>query len=83
MEENGAIHFEMLHSCFLCEKVFASKVIRDFHLDCSHGLVQYYCYQCNDPFEEERFNSLSELFHHIFECHEDYPYQVLALLLAD
>ena len=83
MEEHSTVHFKMLLSCFLCEKVFVSKLVRDFHLECSHGCVQYYCYECANPFEEERFDSLLDLFHHIFSCHQDYPYQVRGLLLAD
>ena len=71
------------NSCFLCGKVFANKIIRDFHLDCLHGLVGYSCYDCKDLSEENHFDSILELFQHTCEYHEDHPYYLFVILLSD
>ena len=65
-------HSEKLNPCLICNKEFTFSILRDFHHDIEHNLIEYSCPQCTrwHDFDNHTFYSIFELYDHLYVDHD-------------
>ena len=63
---------EKLNRCLICNKEFTFSILRDFHHDVEHNLIEYSCPQCIKwtSYDHHTYYSIFELYDHLYVDHD-------------
>ena len=65
----------------LCNKIFISQLVKEFHFDAVHNFKYYKCDICGKVISDLlELNNFHNLFHHLYKYHDTTVYGVLNYL---